>query len=878
MVAENTGAKKIRGPKASRGKVEGKTLGRTERITRASAQVDDLENFLEGQSGSEFVRAKIEARREALGTSMDAEAVKKEEDKLGERTPREVINKYRDCIRFAQSARLMSKRIFYRKQELKKNPLPTKPEDDTEDDKKRRREILNLDKLTTYWAKVRSESDEDMYKMETQYGLALEALHKEYVADFMEYLKFERNFYALAAAEKQRLNYKPDLMGLEEDKSSRGLETSAFITEALQGERVSDEEFAEHVPAPGKEVPDDPESVLKFANEMFDDPEEARAWALDLQQIVHPTDEAPSAEVVDEIRHLSLSELNQRITLLTADCEKQWQKKTTQDRWNERFHDRLRKQRLRGAKVLELPSTIGYLNEIDGVIRDHPNTTIGVCLVGDPGVGKTTLIELYLEKKGRQCDYLDVSQEVNRYILLGSPEVHIESQLDFYNRMSRQFGDLSDDQMRDMVHENAKKLQAGFTSLTDEEREIMALDMLREDLDQLTALDHLASPELRKLLESQDLPTVKAAVYAGEGAFAGLLSQKKGQLAAEQPSLGEDRLIAFAQRAVLEDLENTHTSMNLSDDVKARLGKVREGMARVANQKYTTEVANRFAELTKKNGWRDGFVIRALRADHDILFDEYNAAPDWKLLHHLMTSKPGTVYQFGDRGESIPIPPKWRMHFTGNIQTKQGVNKVREALVSRIGGAVIRVEPPPKSEEWMLTDISLQDANGVFTRDFRDKVLLFRLVNEKFQDIRDYIKKAGAMANIVPISHRVIDRICGQLMNRDTQLPTVNSVDAAVFKELVRPYHNYPDVIYPSGPGENQSQLPTLIAQALVDIGIGLIPEMEQEVLAWTGYTKEGLVKKREAYEQKDWEGDWRQQAEKAKNLMSAALPVMLMV
>lgn len=856
----------------------------------------------EGDRENELAKVKSvnQTIQERKGGLPDDEARTKDADR-GENTSLQVVQKFRDAIRDWQTARAM----MVKASDLM---LTTKTQFDEATTAKEKGKLSGQYKFYKaqwlFWNQSFANRWSDVHTIHETYGPGLEAAHREFIGDFIEFVHFRKEFAELTAVERAISNYQAPFLGIDEDTSDRGKRLQALVAEELASEVAwTDGEFLEVVPAPGEE-----EAMTTGGTNLLDGltrvygAEQAAEMAKMLQDHFFEHDKPEieafrtdaSGKGVQDVESMSLAELKIRARELQAQCTTSWEHPAVQRLWFEQnLHDMILA-RLNEQRVLELPSTIKLLNRIAQIERTHPHTTVGVALVGDPGVGKTTVIEHYLRKKGREYVYIDMTEEVTRYTLLGSPQSHSESQMDFFRRMSDEFGELGDADVEAMVKRNAEKLEKGFGSLGVEERQALSIAMLRDELDRAENLS--VDPEFvqafaRELeivngaeaglssdqAQTKALRSLEGKIEAGDPSVTHLVEKKRVAIQATPGEMDGESVALAAQAETKRELHDARSLLNLDVTVKGKLSHVRESLSRVARMKFQDEAANRFSDLTKKNGWRDGLVIHALRTGKSILFDEYNGAKDWKLLHHLFTLRPGDTYKFGDKaGEEIPIPPDWRMYFTGNIQAKHGGLKLREALVSRIGGQVMVVEPPPPHEEWMATVASLSDANDRLVRNEKDIVMLGFLVNDVFALIREAIRN-GSSPNIVPISFRMIANITEQLMDHRTQFARPTGVDRAVLDEMVNPYLQYADVNFPIKGGD-ASQLPSRIVTLLLDAGLLLDPEVEEEVIKWTGKTKKELGEMREGWKGKDYRQLMKSIQEKAAGAMTAMMPTAIAI
>ena len=135
----------------------------------------------------------------------------------------------------------------------------------------------------------------------------------------------------------------------------------------------------------------------------------------------------------------------------------------------------------KGTDVIEMPSTIHSLNRLAEWERLHRRTTIGGVLVGEPGTGKTTLIHHYLELRNRNYVYLDMSEEVTRYMLFGTKSLEFKSPSDFFGELAEQIGGMTDEEFQKFIKDNAQTV-ADTYNLAGDEAEATFFRMLQEEL------------------------------------------------------------------------------------------------------------------------------------------------------------------------------------------------------------------------------------------------------------------------------------------------------------------------------------------------------------------------------------------------------------
>lgn len=139
-----------------------------------------------------------------------------------------------------------------------------------------------------------------------------------------------------------------------------------------------------------------------------------------------------------------------------------------------------------GEDVVETPSVIEALNKLNEWETLHTRTTIGGVLVGPPGVGKTTLVRHYLEQKGRHYVYIDLSEDVTRYLLYGSKSIELKSGPDYLKSLVESLEGLSEGDFRNFVSQNASRLTSIF-GLSQDEATVTLLNQLDEALNQARA-------------------------------------------------------------------------------------------------------------------------------------------------------------------------------------------------------------------------------------------------------------------------------------------------------------------------------------------------------------------------------------------------------
>jgi len=355
-----------------------------------------------------------------------------------------------------------------------------------------------------------------------------------------------------------------------------------------------------------------------------------------------------------------------------------------------------------------------------------------------------------LELKDRGYVYIDLSEDVTRYMLYGSKSIEFKSPSEYFKRLMHDLQSLDTDSFRKFVGENSKKLQEVF-------------------------------------------------------------------------KISEDEVAATLVGQLQEELQRgAEASPELSEECKVLQNKVHD----LAGKAFRQEMAHDFSQIVKKNGWRDGVVIAALRRGDSIIFDEFNKCQNWSLIYGLTTAKPGEKWYFADNDEYITIPDNWRMYFTANIGRKHGVFEMPEALASRAQGRIMEVGYPPPQEEMQVALAALANAEGDFLRLKEDLAKLYILVFELFPKIRDYIQDKS---QIVPISYRTIRDLGEKLiLYRDPETkklvysPTDKTFDEALYEVLVGSYSVYED-----------KTVPKEIIELATSIGLLLDDKVKDKVVGW---------------------------------------------
>lgn len=479
---------------------------------------------------------------------------------------------------------------------------------------------------------------------------------------------------------------------------------------------------------------------------------------LDALKLIYPEDSAEYQETKRKLLTVETRELPKSKKEVMDELEKQrqraqelWEDPMVRRFWQMKNLEGLMRSFAQGDDVIETPEVVRNLNLLHEWEIQHPRTTIGGVLVGPPGAGKTTLVRHYLEAKGRNYVYIDLSEDVTRYLLYGSKSLEFKSPAEYHESLTLRLGALDVDAFRNLILENTKVLKNTF-GMTDDQAVVTAIAQLEEE------------------------------VASGEG---------------QSPEI--DKTIAEVQ------------------------GKIKN----LTQQAFRAELAQEFSHLVKKNGWRDGVVIAALRRGDSIMFDEFDKNKNWSLLFGLMTAKPGEDWYFADNDEHIKIPDDWKMYFTANIGRKHGGFQIAQALASRAEGKVMEINHPSPKTEMEVSLISLSNTERDFLRSKDDLAKLYVLVYEAFPKIRSFIEDER---QVIPISFRTIRDLAEKLVlqhDPKTGVPvyqtTGKSFDQAVYEVLVASYGLYED-----------KKPPTEIVNLLTSVGILLGDDVKGKIVpAW---------------------------------------------
>lgn len=454
------------------------------------------------------------------------------------------------------------------------------------------------------------------------------------------------------------------------------------------------------------------------------------------------------------------AEMTKEIARLKQEVFEKWQDPMVRYFYKEHTMNKMLGDFAKNCDVLETPDVIHDMNLLHEWEMQHPHTTVGGVLVGPPGVGKTTEVRHYLEEKGRKYAYIDLSEDVTRYMLYGSKAVEFTSPKEFIGKLIADLKNMDDTQFQNFVLEHSATL----------------LNSMGEDEAVVTLISQI------------DTTLAEAGMSAG---------------------------------ALPEGTE-------LSGDLRAQAGEMRAKVQGMAEKAFRREMATEFAHLTKKNGWRDGFLIYCLRNNINPIFDEFVKFKNWSLIYGLITAKPGEKWFFADNNEWIDVPKDWRMYFTANIGRKHGGFTVAEALASRAGGKVLEKGYPEPATEMLISLMSISNPEGDILRSEEDMTKLFRTVFDLFPAVRTFIEGKN---QTIPISFRTIRDLGEKLVRykdpatgRLVYAPTDKTFDQALYEVLIGTYSLYED-----------KTVPTEIVNLATSVGLFLDDSVKEMVLGKRG-------------------------------------------
>ncbi len=130
--------------------------------------------------------------------------------------------------------------------------------------------------------------------------------------------------------------------------------------------------------------------------------------------------------------------------------------------------ERIRAQVQEGRDVIELPSTVRTLNQMQRHEDEHPRELFGSVLVGPPGTGKTTAVREYCRRTGRRLVEIDLSGDVTRYLFWGTREIVHDDPVASYERLAKRVSELHGDELTAFLRGGIDQFGPGFIGVVEE--------------------------------------------------------------------------------------------------------------------------------------------------------------------------------------------------------------------------------------------------------------------------------------------------------------------------------------------------------------------------------------------------------------------------
>ncbi len=227
-------------------------------------------------------------------------------------------------------------------------------------------------------------------------------------------------------------------------------------------------------------------------------------------KVIYPEDSPEYKQLAQELLQQTpetlpqtKADIKKEIIGLQEEVKNLWEDPMVRYFYQKREFENLMQAFARGDDVIETQSVIKHLNELHEWEQQHQRTTIGGVLVGPPGVGKTTLVRHYLEAKDRGYVYIDLSEDVTRYLLYGSKSIEFKSPIDYLKRLTHDLSGLNEETFKQFITENAESVK-NTLGAADEEASVVLINQLQESLSQgaesLEGQNDEASQQLKEQL------------------------------------------------------------------------------------------------------------------------------------------------------------------------------------------------------------------------------------------------------------------------------------------------------------------------------------------------------------------------------------------
>ncbi len=326
----------------------------------------------------------------------------------------------------------------------------------------------NEGKRTALEAYTKKKKEIDEY---LSYGLSFEAAYREYIRVKNLFFKFSSSLQKMSCLE-------------------------GLIQEPIFREIRTDEKFDEKTLARVESVIEETETQKDIEINEF----------LNALGSVYPVDSREYEDAKNNFleekkgkKPLTKKEMEQRIEELRDESKELWKNPRVRYFWQRRELDEMLDGFTEGRDVIETQSVINSLNKLHEWENEHQRTTIGGVLVGPPGVGKTTLVRHYLEEKGRRYVYLDLSEEVTRYMLYGSKSIEFRSSTEYYHQLVADLESLDEEGIKKFVEEHHQIIENTFKT-TEEESTVVLVNQIIEELEKGEKGTQESDPELAEKL------------------------------------------------------------------------------------------------------------------------------------------------------------------------------------------------------------------------------------------------------------------------------------------------------------------------------------------------------------------------------------------
>ncbi len=594
-----------------------------------------------------------------------------------------------------------------------------------------------------------------------EYGLGVEAVHREFIRQRLQYWDFKRNG-------KEQLTIRRQLDAGGQDLRAR----IATDTPGKDSAERSRQLAAAQRVAEGDSYPTNPTELS--ADDLLDLEEELK--------FIFPKGSAEFETATDILGDtaaanpeglplMTEAQLREHLAQLEEEAANYYKnpevRQMAQIDAKQDMIDQLR----RGEEVMELPSTVALLNRLHALEQVNRNRTIKAVLVGEPGTGKTTILRYYNGLKGRRTIAFDASGDITRYFLMGTREVGKKGNtLEAFNDVISELDDITDPEKGG----GPDQLALFMLNLSEHDPEIakhieeLAKQGLGAEEGNQPLMERI-SATLREVVDKKKMEEL-AKQYAHLGKTNGWrygvmieALRKDTTVIIDEFNKAKDWAPIFGLMTAIP-ASDAERGPNPGGDDKGQLN----AEAFMALQKRATELGALMADAQGDETQLQG------------LFDQMNG-----LQEEVARSFKGWYY-FADNNEWIPVPEGWGMDFTANIGGKHAVSGVLPALASRLEGSVIRMEPAPPKDEYLAMEVYLSDANRRMLRPSKDMEDLRHLIGDIIPKIRQ--SALAGEKTFLPISFRTLRNMSDRLVDRDNERARGTSVDTAIVQVMIESY------------------------------------------------------------------------------------------